>query len=137
GEASLSDFYDWFVPATWDIHLWATPQLQETVRKIEYLVDEYSYTGQKELDLKAKLRPLVTSVNIGYAEPAVVMSVKQVKSASMAKKRKARHVSPRRSRSGKAAAPKVRKLSLSAVIQATVGLSSSQSALTRRFSVVS
>ena len=64
GKKSLGEFYAWFVPAVWDIHLWAPLPVQQTVREIEYSFNEYSYGKRSEDDLKAKLRPFETTVEI-------------------------------------------------------------------------
>ena len=81
GEKSLREFYAWFVPAAWDIHLWAPARVQETAREIEYRFNEYSHGHRSEAELKARLRPFVTSVEITVAKGAAA-PMRRLQSAS-------------------------------------------------------
>lgn len=62
GNQSLREFYEWFAPETTDIHLWAPVQVQDLVYEIKLLLAEYSRGHRSEAELKAKLRPFVTSI---------------------------------------------------------------------------
>jgi len=64
GKQSLQSFFDWFGPESTDVHLWASEDLVETINAIRLLLAEYGYGGMAENDLKAKLRPFVSSVEI-------------------------------------------------------------------------
>jgi hypothetical protein len=64
GQVSLSEFEDWFVPATWDIQ--GSAELVNLVNEIELRISEYSsgeFSKQELRDQMRKLlgdRPIVT-----------------------------------------------------------------------------
>jgi hypothetical protein len=64
GRTSLRKFYDWFVTATWDIHLRESPQVQELVYGIKLLLAEYSYGHWKQSDLNRKLATILGSYDV-------------------------------------------------------------------------
>jgi hypothetical protein len=99
GEQSLREFNSWFFPETWDIHQWAPVQVQDMVSKITLLLDEYSSGVWSETDLKAKLRPFVTSIEVKSAKAAVdPIEAEQVKLANQAVPKKVQVVSQKRQR---------------------------------------
>jgi hypothetical protein len=60
GRQSLKEFASWFVPETWDIHLWAPRPVQEMVYGVKLLLDEYTSGAWSEDELKAKLAGVKT-----------------------------------------------------------------------------
>src|SRR5438128_2458909 len=64
GEQSLREFYEWFATETWDVHLWAPVQVQRLVYNIKSVLAEYDLGHWSEAQLKTKLRPFVTSVDM-------------------------------------------------------------------------
>lgn len=109
GHTSLSELYDWFVAAAWDIHLGAPATLQKTVHEIQYIFDEYSYGSRSEPALKEKLRPFVTSVTVESAVPATTGSVQSFLAASKAKAKRTRRISTGRFRMLRSSTPAIRK----------------------------
>jgi hypothetical protein len=58
GEISLSEFEDWFVPATWNIHKGNDPEAEELTDEIELSLSEYSGEYLSLDQLKDKLTEL-------------------------------------------------------------------------------
>jgi len=55
GEASLEEFEDWFVPATWDAHKAGDPEAENLTDEIEMNLSEYT-GGQLSLEqLRSRL----------------------------------------------------------------------------------
>jgi len=59
GKISLSEFEDWFVPVTWDIHKGNDPEAEELTDEIELSLSGYSGEYLSLDQLKDKLRELV------------------------------------------------------------------------------
>jgi hypothetical protein len=88
GKVSLRAFYDWFATETWDIHEWAPVQVQDKVSQIKLLIAEYSSGHRSEADLKARLRPFVTSMKVAAVPTSAVKVTGRVKLASKSKRKK-------------------------------------------------
>jgi len=52
GEITLREFQEWFVPATWDIHLVGTAGDQELAYEVELALAEYSSSHRTEAELR-------------------------------------------------------------------------------------
>ena len=58
GEASLLDFKDWLVGATWDVDESGEPEAIDLTYEIKLLLAEQSSEGWPETELRDLLRPL-------------------------------------------------------------------------------
>jgi hypothetical protein len=63
GKISLSQFEDWFVPATWDIHKANDPEAESLVDEIELRLSEYSGRYLALERLREELRDLANSID--------------------------------------------------------------------------
>jgi len=70
GEVSLSEFRQWFVPATWDIELGDDPAAARLSYDLELRFAEFSNGHWTEEQLKSLLRPEVESYTVG--KPQVI-----------------------------------------------------------------
>ena len=55
GDASLEEFEDWFVPATWDAHKAGDPEAESLTDEIEMNLSEYSSGQLSPEQLRSRL----------------------------------------------------------------------------------
>lgn len=67
-EMSLRAFWQWFVPAVWDIDHRSPPYLRELVYGIKARVDDYGDGRITESQLRAALLPFASSINLAVEE---------------------------------------------------------------------
>lgn len=67
GRLAVGDFEDWFVQASWNADLWASPELRDAVYSIELVLAEYSNRHVSNSYMRAFIgdvaRELEASVN--------------------------------------------------------------------------
>ena len=74
GEISLDEFRDWFDPATWEVDPVGATSASQLAGEVELRLAEFSNGHLTEEDLRAKLRPLVESINSGTSISVTVAS---------------------------------------------------------------
>ena len=72
GKISLSEFEDWFVPETWNIHKAADPEAEELVDKIELSLSEYSGGYLSPAQLRESLGELVAAAHPFVLSPDAI-----------------------------------------------------------------
>lgn len=66
-ELSLSDFEDWLVQHSWNMHQDSAPSAQELVSAIELALFEHSSGHLAEAELRAELLSLASHVSVSIA----------------------------------------------------------------------
>ena len=66
GEIPLSQFKDWFVPATWNVHRSGNPLAPDLAYEIDALIAEFSDAALTERQLKQRLDRRVEIYRFAY-----------------------------------------------------------------------
>lgn len=72
GRISLTEFEDWFIPASWNVHLSGNQLAEELVYDIEAVLAQASTERWPEGPIKEALGPLVEHYTAMLVEPSLV-----------------------------------------------------------------
>ena len=75
GKITLRAFCTWFVPYSWDIRARESPEACKLVFRIELLLAEYSSGHRTKQDFRDRLRNIVTSIPVTFADPMAKYSI--------------------------------------------------------------
>lgn len=81
GQLTLRAFEDWFVSATWDVHLSGNPMVERLAYRISHRLSEFANGDWTTDDLRQLLAPLVSSTWNPSADEAVMNAIESPRPA--------------------------------------------------------